>query len=194
MNYSFINREGDNVKGWLSEEEAEILYDYALKAPTSRILELGSFVGRSSLVLASAMKKRQGILICLDYFGKEFIYKNQGIMETIPDVFDEFWNNINERHLENYVITLSGDYKIILPTLGGGFGLVFIDGGHNTENTMFAATDAWQRLDDNGFVIFHDYNNVKWPDVKTCVDKLKNRWKKDFVKQSKNSNLVILKK
>jgi len=194
VEYSFKNKDGKEVQGWLSDEEAEILHEHALKAPTPRILELGSFVGRSSIALASAMKKRGGVLVAMDLFSKNFRYIKPGEDEITLDAFETFWNNIKERHLENYVLTLKGNHNATLPILGGSFGMIFIDGGHKIENILFVALDAWERLDKGGFLVFHDYNNAKWPDVKICVDVLKEKWSRNFIQQSKNSNMVVLQK
>lgn len=194
MDYSFKNKDGQDVKGWLSEEEAGILYEYALEAPIPRILELGSFVGKSSIVLASAIKKRDGVLVCIDFFWKNFRYVTPDTEEIIPDVLESFWSNIRERNLENYVMTLRGNHNTIIPTLRGEFGMIFIDGGHTIENTLSVALDSWERLGKGGYLVFHDYNNTTWPDVKICVDVLKNKWQREFIKKAKNSNMVVLQK
>jgi len=195
MDYSFRNKDGSNIKGWLSEEQAQILYDCDLKAPTPRVLELGSFVGKSAIVLASAMKKRSGFLMCIDFFIKNSNYITpEGTTEVIPDRFVSFWSNIKERNLENHVITIKGYHNTVLPTLGGNFGMIFIDGGHMIQDTLFIAINSWERLDEGGFLVFHDYGHKDYPDVKLCADVLKAKWKRDFVKVSKNSSLVVLQK
>lgn len=194
MSNVFGIKNGDEILGWLSEEDAGILLEFASKAPINRVLELGSFVGKSAVVLGEAMRKEKGTLICIDYFADNMVFESGGIKQVVTDTREAFWQNIKGRGLEGQVLALKGDYKNILPILSGSFGLVFIDGGHDFTNTSFAAEQSWRLLVPGGFLVFHDYNNRTWPDVKACVDDCLIKWGRKFVRQSANSNLVVIQK
>jgi predicted O-methyltransferase YrrM len=129
MIYSFKNKDGRDIQGWFSDDEASVLFECASKAPLNRILELGSFVGKSAVVLSSALNKN-GTLICVDFFSKNHVFKTNTENEIVADTLVSFWNNVTERGLENKILTLKGNYNNILPTLEGRFGMIFIDGGH----------------------------------------------------------------
>lgn len=194
MAYNFKQKNGGYVLGWLSDEEAEILYDMASKSPSNLILELGSFVGKSAIPLGTAMQERKGTLICVDLFNKNQKYEGSAEEQIVPDTETAFWNNINEHNLGDSIISLKGNYNDILPTLKGKFGLIYIDGGHEIKDTIFATDWAWKHLTIGGLLIFHDYKNNKWPDVRLCVDILKQKWGVEFLKTSSNFNMVVIKK
>ncbi len=57
-----------NVRGWLTDASMQLLYDYATKCPLNRVLEFGSFLGKSTACLAQAMKERDGVVVAMDVF------------------------------------------------------------------------------------------------------------------------------
>ena len=106
---SFIKRRGmkyssifpyEGIPGWLSEDEAITLFEIALSLPNDRpvAVEIGSWLGKSSLVLSKGMKgKTQPKLYCIDPFngdadavdramyGREMRKLNRTLEETFRD-------------------------------------------------------------------------------------------------------------
>jgi predicted O-methyltransferase YrrM len=57
------------VPGWLTRDQARLLYDEASRLPSGAVaLEIGSHQGRSTIVLAHALGQRDGRVIALDPF------------------------------------------------------------------------------------------------------------------------------
>ena len=173
----------DKVTGWLQKNGADLLYECAMTCPTSRILEMGSFVGKSACVLATAMKERNGVVICSDIFAKNMKYWGKpGVI--FPDTLQSFWDNITGLKLQDYIITIKGNHIVLIDTVRGKFGMVYIDGGHTAKYIIPDALYAWEHTIEGGYVVFDDYGNVKWPDVKICVDVMLKKWEREIHKQA----------
>ncbi len=172
INWEQIDKE---ILGWMSYDEAKCLFDSAINCPLNRVLEFGCFVGKSTSVLASAMKQRNGLVMTFDLFpkGSKF-WDAKGTL--VGDTYIEMWQNMVKLGLDNYVISIKGNTRDTVPMVEGKFGMVFIDGGHTTEYIMPQAKYAWEHTLKGGYIIFHDYVNKEWGDVKICVDELVKEW------------------
>ena len=157
-----------NIDGWLGDKQAELLYKYALKCK-GNILELGSFCGKSSVVLAEAAKKNNKIVICADLFPTNCFYKEGN--KWITDTLVEFNKNIKDY---DNIFSLRIDHNNLRGNLNGKFGLVYVDGDHIAQNIIPDANYAYYLSDK--YVVFHDYGQPVWSDVKICVDVLINKW------------------
>lgn len=172
MNYEDL----DTIPGWLTRDQAKILYDCALKAPHNRILELGSLAGKSTVLFASAMKERNGLVVSCDRFTENipFIdYTHYMDDFSIPNCLKVLWNSVHKRELELYVMTIKGEHEKLLGQIDSRFGLAYIDGEHLKERIIGDAIYAWDKLVKGGYIAFHDYGNNDFPDVKLCVDVFK---------------------
>ena len=74
-----------SVKGFLSEEEGEKLYSLALESSKKGlILELGSYCGKSTIYIGSAVKDNNSLLYAVDHHrGSESIRLVRNIMIQI---------------------------------------------------------------------------------------------------------------
>ena len=99
---SFIRKRGwkyrsisayDEIPGWLSENEAIGLYELAMRLPDAHsvVVEIGSWLGKSSLVIAKGLKKnRRGVLYCIDPFNADGdapsteLYSNAAARQQLP--------------------------------------------------------------------------------------------------------------
>ena len=161
-----------NISGSLSEEEARLLFKYAKKSPIPRILEIGSYVGRSACTIAQAT---DSTIICLDRFPKNFQdWNNQNLI--YEDTEREFWKNVRKRGYGEKIITIKEEHSDIMSKMWGHFGLIYIDGNHTVGPVMNDASYAWKTILIGGYLLFHDYDEVVWKDVKLCVDILCKKW------------------
>ena len=139
----------DAVKGFLDPSEGAALYAAAEEmAGLGLCVEIGSYCGKSTIVLGAACKKEGGILLAIDHHrGSE---ENQPGEEYFdPDLDDgeggvssllHFRANIRAAGLEGTVIPALSPSQVVARLPMASPALVFIDGGHS----MPAALADWQ--------------------------------------------------
>ena len=155
-----------SVKGFLDEEEGRCLYEIALEA--GRLvpcLEIGSYCGKSTLYLATACQKSNGILYSIDHHqgseeqqpGEEYFDPDLYDPQTNRvDTFKAFKATIERGGLEDTVVPIVSRSEVAARLWATPLSLVFIDGGHS----MAAACtdyDAWSgHILAGGFLLIHD--------------------------------------
>ena len=173
-----------SIAGTRHGKAIELLYRLAGETKLPRILELGSFVGKSAIIMATALKEKHGhgTVVCCDRFAKNIQYWGAG-HPVYKDSYKSFWEYARQAKVEDYIITICGEIDRLQKMLCGKFGLIYIDAGHTVDQVLPNALFAWDNLIEDGVLLFDDYNNnpdYKWRDVKLCVDVLKDKWGKEF--------------
>lgn len=155
-----------SVKGFLDGEEGRCLYEIALEAGRlGPCLEIGSYCGKSTLFLAAACQKNNGILFSIDHHrGSEEQQPGEEYFD--PDLFDSqsggvdtfkvFRTTIERGGLEETVVPIVSRSEVAARQWATPLSLVFIDGGHSMEA---ACTDynAWAgHILPGGFLLIHD--------------------------------------
>ncbi len=161
------------VRGWLSRDSAWLLYKLARWGPGQGVIvEVGSAWGRSAIVLATASKRagrEQVVSVDPHTGGITFLQRQQGPVNTYP----EFVKNIQRCHVSDWI------QPIVLPSSeaatqwdGRPIRLLYIDGWH-TYDAVKADIEGWfPYLISGGIVMFDDYSDEYYPEVKRCVDEL----------------------
>ncbi len=110
-----------------------------------RMLEIGSFEGRSALwFLENLLTHPQSALVCVDKFAKDY-----------SNVFDR---NIAASGRADKVTKLCGKSQDILPMLpDASFDAIYIDGDHRADAVWHDARESWRLVKPNGIIIFDDY-------------------------------------
>lgn len=112
--------------------------------PGLRILEVGSFEGRSAVWLAQQLCSGEGALLhCLDLFS--------------PLSEMRFDHNLAVAQVADRVVKLSGPSQYLLPQLAGPYHIVYIDGGHSAPQVLLDAHLCWKLLWPGGILIVDDY-------------------------------------
>lgn len=155
-----------DVEGWLSEEEGRYL---ANLAADKRVLEVGSYCGKSTICLA------QGALSvhAVDTFDGRATPR-QG------PTLNRFRANLERHGVRQRVREFVGPASEVIPRLPGrGYDLVFIDGAHDLESVRHDAILAAGVLKSDGLLAFHDYREApgqhdgRWdPGVTQTVNEL----------------------
>ncbi|MBL6642097.1 MAG: class I SAM-dependent methyltransferase [PS1 clade bacterium] len=163
--FSHLNVDIESVKGFLDPLEGAALFAAAeAMAPHGLCVEIGSYCGKSTIIIGAACQKAGGILLAIDHHrGSE---ENQPGEEYYdPDLNDGdggmstlllFRANIRRAGLEDTVIPALSPSQVVarLPMAAPAF--VFIDGGHS----MPAALADWQnwgaRVMKGGLLAIHD--------------------------------------
>lgn len=166
-------RQWMQLTGWFDLEEA-IAIQSAVKQlpPGSRIAELGSFQGKSSVAIASVMPA-DSILYCVDMFRGTIIRpgeKKPPIEEIVKKNLDAITKNLEAFGVKDKVRVLvmstneaAGKFE------GEYFDLVFIDADHSYEGVKADLLNWYPKLKPGGFLFCDDYGMPEFPGVAQAV-------------------------
>ena len=155
----------DEVKGFLDAAEGAALYAAAEEmAPQGLCVEIGSYCGKSTILLGTACQKAGGTLLAIDHHrGSE---ENQPGEEYFdPELDDgaggmssllEFRANIRRAGLEDVVVPALARSQVAarLPLVAPAF--VFIDGGHSMPAALADYQNWGVRVMQGGLLAIHD--------------------------------------
>jgi predicted O-methyltransferase YrrM len=150
------------VEGWLTDAQARRLWDSAaaLRAP-GRIVEIGSFRGRSTIVLASAAV--EGVeLVAVDPHGGG----DRGPQEITPDAeqgeqdFVAFGANLRRAGVEGRVRHLRAPSLVALGEVDGPVDLLYVDGAHRYRPARDDIERWGARVAPGGSMLVHDAFNA----------------------------------
>ena len=159
MNRDALLAKVRGVEGYLSDDEAWALYravcDNAAQAP--RVVEIGSYKGKSTIALASALvEKGAGSLVAVDPHaptGKESYVREHGEQDT----YAEFERNVAYAGVSNYVTSIRATSRDARKRYDmRPIDVLFIDGSHDYDDVL-ADIDTWTPLvNRDGIVAFND--------------------------------------
>ena len=167
------NVPSEKCGGWMHLAELNWLRSAASKV--TRILELGSWKGRSTAALAEGLK--DGQIICIDTWrGSD----NERVQDIAKKDGDPIWVEFSHNHAQNLA---TGKVKALrMTTLQGlahlarvdcKFDLIFIDADHRYEAVKADIAEALKILAPGGVLCGHDYGwggNLGF--VKQAVDEV----------------------
>ena len=164
------------VEGWLTDEEAELLIAASRRAVTEHtvptIVEIGSYCGKSTIVLASAARTtnararvyavdpHQGVVGAEDDF--DGLYAG-------PSTFERFQRNIAAAGVSEMIEPIRL-HSFEVPW-HSSIAFLFIDGLHGYSNVSRDFFHFERHLVDGGYVAFHDCDDT-YPGVRTFVEGL----------------------
>lgn len=158
------------IQGWTRDSEAVALaqFSYAL-ADNPVIVEIGSFLGSSTVLLAGARKVRgSGQVYCVDPFdatGEPFsmpIY--QRITGTLGQPLRQcFEQNIRWAGIDQYVHILQGKAHEVAATWNQAVDLLFLDGDQSYQGVRLAYERWAPFLRPNSCIAVHNSHNGSYP-------------------------------
>lgn len=114
--------------------------------PGLRILEIGSFEGRSAVwFLENILTTDDASIVCVDPFYRE----------EAEERFDKNIALTGVGHKVTKVKARSDEYLAALPD--DRYDLIYIDGGHDAQTVLFDAILSWPLLRPGGLLLFDDY-------------------------------------
>jgi predicted O-methyltransferase YrrM len=156
------------AKGFMPADEGLALYEAARDAAKLGLplLEVGTYCGRSTILLADAARGGGTVAVTVDHHrGSEeqqrgWEYHDEslvvdaatGLMDTLPT----FRRTLYEAGLEEHVIAVVGRSPQVAKVWRQPLGLVFIDGGHTDEHAG-GDYEGWAPLvAEGGLLVIHD--------------------------------------
>lgn len=165
-----------NVDGWLDDIEGITLYTISRYGPGSgRIVEIGSFKGKSTIWIAKGSKlaNREKVYAIDPHTGSienkpgHKFFKNMPPSGTTKNIF---LKNLRKYNVNDWVIPLIKTSQDALKDWkGDSIRFLFIDGDHRYK---YVERDflGWEKyLIRGGIIVFHDY--YVWPGPTKVVDK-----------------------
>ena len=152
----------------MADEEYSFLDNFIRTKTYGNILEIGQ--GGSTVILLDATKDTDRMVYSID-----MKFKLKDVMKHLPNDY-----------IERLKFIQDNSQKIHLKEK---FGTLLIDADHTFTGVRKDTMNFWDNLDDNGYMIFHDYGN------KEGVTKFVDDWVNHFnqarvVKQE--HNLIVL--
>jgi hypothetical protein len=155
------------AKGFMPVDEGLALYGAALDAGRLGLplLEVGTYCGRSTVLLADAARRTGVTALTLDhhrgseeqqpgwdYHDPGTVDPEIGLMDTLPT----FRRTLHRAGLEDHVVALVGRSPQVAAFWGTPLGLVFVDGGHTDEHAN-ADYEGWApHVAEGGLLVIHD--------------------------------------
>ncbi|GAA3751884.1 class I SAM-dependent methyltransferase [Streptomyces tremellae] len=155
------------AKGFMPRDEGLALYAAAVEAGALGLplLEVGSYCGRSTLLLADAARGAGTVAVTVDhhrgseeqqpgweYHDPEVVDQELGVMDTLPT----FRRTLYRAGLEDAVVAVVGASPRAAALWGRPLGLVFVDGGHTDEHAVNDYEGWAPHLAEGGLLVIHD--------------------------------------
>src|SRR5579872_2424612 len=162
-----------SIEGWLSSHEGFFLYEMAKKVPAEKrphpnpllkgegeqgdvsIVEIGSWMGKSTICLAAGLKSGSGgIVYAIDPHKGEYT-KNNGIGKKAP-TYQKFIGNLKKAGVLDVVVQIIATSEKAAGKWKKPIDFLFIDGLHDYKNTNLDFSLWSPLLKNRGVVAFHD--------------------------------------
>lgn len=184
-----------DIHGWLSDAEATTLFvaAYGLRTPKPVVVEIGSFAGKSSVMIAGglAASGMGGHLYCVDPFDltnqKHYlaIAKNHGLGRLHERFIANTWKYDNITAVPGFSVPVAQAEDSGIPS---EIDMLFIDGNHSYDAVM-ADVMAWvPSLKPGGILAMHD---VDMPGDAGIVAMLDGGWCPDPIRVVCNLGLGL---
>lgn len=154
----------EDIEGWLLLQEAAELFLLAsnISSPRPVICEIGVWKGKSSYILATAIKNREGILYSIDPFDGDGDSASrdsyQKEMEAMPiSLLENFQETLKRYDLSETVRILSYPSSEARKKFDEtAIDMLFIDGNHDYASVLEDYTLWSDKLVSGGTLVLHD--------------------------------------
>ena len=165
----------DTVGGFLATNQERWLYEAAKATPANGlIVEVGSFLGRSTVSMAFGCLETARRIVAIDTFegnSDDFINGKNNVSWEGSDFFNVFWQHLTARDLAVYVIPIRGMSHDVGRMWSAPINLLFLDGSHNYEDVKQDLELFLPWVVPGGCVAMHDVTEG-WPGVYRVWDEI----------------------
>lgn len=173
MSYLDLINIMDKVEGQITHDEGIWLYNAARNTQEGFIVEIGSWKGRSTVMLSLGSP---GILVHAIDPHKDTYMQD----ESDPYTYDDCETNVvlygNPDNVKFHVKTSEEAASEIKSDRSNKpcIGLIFIDGDHSYESVKLDYDLYYPKVMSGGIMAFHDSTNPNWPGVKRLMKEVFN--------------------
>lgn len=163
------------------------------------IIELGTYVGLSSLVFANALKGTGRKLYTVDMFNREMgdTKSREAFLFQTESQYQLATRTLKENDYLDTVEVFKGtteEFYIANKDKIKDIDLIFIDANHSFEGVLADINQYSTILNKGGFLVMHDYLSPRWKGVKEAVDLFLEKNKGVYSKEFVIGSMAILKK
>jgi predicted O-methyltransferase YrrM len=135
------------IKGWLTDDQARLLYERAARLSRgARIVEIGTYHGRSTIVLAKAAPGAE--IVTIDPYASE--------PDVGPRDLARFKANIEQAGVAAGVRHLRQPSSHALHAVEGDVDLLYVDGAHDLRTALPDIRGWGARVREGGTMLIHD--------------------------------------
>ena len=147
-----------DVEGWMSPDQARRLYDAArTAAPGQRIVEIGSFRGRSMIVLATAAEPGVELVAIDPHAGNDRGPQEiEGFAAEAQDDHAVFNRNLAAAGVADRVRHVRAFSDAALVDVPGAVQVLYVDGAHRYAPARADIRDWGNRVEPGGTMLIHD--------------------------------------
>lgn len=147
-----------NVDGWLTKGQGLVLYEAAAACPPDgRIVEIGSFHGRSTIVLAVAAQTGVEIVAIDPHAGNDRgPHEIAGYQQAATDDLAKFEANLVATGVDDRVTHVREFSNSAHPHVEGDIDVLYIDGAHRYETARADIKEWGARVKPGGRLLIHD--------------------------------------
>ncbi len=154
--------EVENCWGWNGD------HSEALKLPMQNVVDVGVWLGQSTIVFASALKDRgiNGVVVAVDTFlgspelWMTFDQTPIGRKHGMPNLYWHFLSHVAKAGLQDYVVPMpqtSSCAAILLKAVPLSPDLVYLDAAHDYKSVLRDCEDYFDLLAPGGHLVGDDY-------------------------------------
>jgi predicted O-methyltransferase YrrM len=147
-----------DVEGWMTPGQAATLYDSAVKCPAGgRIVEIGSFQGRSTIVLASGADPSVAVIAIDPHAGNDRGPQEiDGFADEAASDHDQFNANLAAAGVTDRVTHLRSFSDDALVDVEGTIEVLYVDGAHRYAPALADIRSWGDKVADGGTMLIHD--------------------------------------
>lgn len=118
-----------------------------------RILEIGSWEGRSAVIFLSLLPRAR--ITCIDPFTGSVEHHGYEALATLEQRFDANLSEFGDRVEKIASRSLPALDRLVQE--GRRYDVIYVDGSHTRDDVLMDSVLSWQLLEDGGVLIWDDY-------------------------------------